>query len=257
MSVWSRPDSVRSLLAAALFCASATPALAGLEQPVDGVRYPTAGILAHREFRLQLRFGPDSELLTGVRAGLGDVVHAGVFFALQNVIDRGDIVANDHVGFEVRARALPETRFPALALGFSSQGWGIYDGGLDRYTRKSPGFYLVASKNWRWFGGDFAAHLGGNYSLETDDGDKDPDLFASVDWSIARRVSLLAEMDAAWNDNNDDGLYGNGDPYLDVGVRVGLGDALLLMLVFSDLTGSLAGVDHPARELEMVFAGFF
>jgi hypothetical protein len=253
---------VRALLAAgamgwwAALCAPGL-ALAGLEEPVDGSRLPTAGLLDHREFRVQVRTGPESSLLTGARLGIGDVIQVGVFYGAQHLLDDSDVTLNDHIGFEVRARALEEERLPALAIGFSSQGWGEFDEAAGRYQRKSPGFYLVASKNWGGVLGDLSLHAGANYSLETDDGDDAPDAFAAADWTIAGHVSLLCDVDAAWNDDRSDGRYGEGGPYVDAGVRVVLGRTLSLMLVFSDLAGHAAAGADAGRELEVVFANRF
>jgi hypothetical protein len=235
----------------------AAPAHAGFDQPVDGTRYPTAGLLEHREYRFQARVAAESSLLLGARAGFKDRVQAGVFYGAQHLIDNDDVVTNPHAGFEVRVRILAEASHPAVALGFASQGWGAYDDDLERYQRKSPGFYAVASKNWRSFLGDLSLHGAVNYSLETGDGEKAPDVFASVDWTIFGHVSLLCDVDAAWNDDQPDDRYGEGGAYVDAGLRAALGNRLSLMLVFSDLTGNLAGEEHPARELEIAFTDWF
>jgi hypothetical protein len=241
----------------ALVLGAAAPCPAGLEEPVDGSRLPTAGLLGHREFRVQGRAGPESSVLTGARLGVGDVLQLGVFYGAQHLIDDEAVTFNDRVGFEVRARVVEEDRFPALAVGFSSQGWGEFDEAAGRYERKSPGFYLVASKNWGGVLGDLSLHAGASYSLETDDGEDAPDAFAAVDWTVARRVSFLCDADAARNDDHEDGRWGEGGPYVDAGVRAVLGETLSLMLVFSDLAGSTASGGEAERELEIVFANRF
>lgn len=235
----------------------AGPARAGLDQPTEGARYPTAGLLEHREYRLQARVAGESSVLVGARLGLKNVVQFGVFYGAQHLLDSDDVTTNAHVGIETRVRLHAESSWPALAVGFSSQGWGEYDTGRERYARKSPGFYGVLSRNWHSFLGDLSLHAGVNYSLETLDGDDAPDSFAAADWTIAGHVSILCDVDAAWNDDRRDGRYGEGGPYVDAGLRAGLGKNVSLMLVFADLTGTLAGEDDPARELEIVFTDWF
>lgn len=243
---------------AAIACAAwSSAAHAGLEQPIDNARYPTAGIVAHREYRTVARAMPESCVLFGALVGLKDVVHAGVYYGVFNLVDRGEPVFFDHVGFDVRVRLASETRWPALAAGFDSQGWGPYDGNERRYERKSPGFYLVASKNWRSFAGDLTLSAGANYTMETRDDDRSPDFFAGADWFIARRVSLLLDFDAARNDNAEDGLYGEGGIYLDAGLRAILGERVSLMLVFTDLTTNLAPGNDSGREVQIVYANGF
>jgi hypothetical protein len=249
---------VKRAAALALLCALlAQPSRAGMGQPVDNVRHPTAGVIPHREYRVQVRLTPESSLQGGARLGFKDRVQVGVFYGVQHLVEKGDPTANDHIGFEVRARVLEEARWPALALGFDSQGWYQYDGGVQRYERKSPGVYAVASKNWHSFAGDLSLHLGANYSLETTDGDDAPDMFGGADWTIANAVSFLADIDMAWNDDTKDGRVGEGGVYVDVGVRVALGDHLQLMLVFSDLTKNLAPGEEIGRELEVTYLNWF
>ena len=57
-------------------------------------------------------------------------------------------------------RLIEENRSPTLALGFDSQGNGIYSATAGRYQRKSPGFYGVLSKNWGVPLGDLSLHGG-------------------------------------------------------------------------------------------------
>jgi len=242
-------------MAAGLF-ALAAPVHADLEQSIDNARYPTAGIVADREYRLVARAMPESCVLFGGRFGFKDVCHVGVFYGAFNIIDRGEPVFNDHIGFEARVRLFNETQWPALAAGFDSQGWGAYDDVLDRYERKSPGYYVVASKNWRSVLGELSLTAGVDYSLENTDDDT-PDFFAGADWFIARRLSILLDFDAAWNDNLDDGVYGEGGSYVDLGVRVLLGPHVSLMLVFSDVTGNLAPGNASGREFQVVFLDGF
>ncbi len=248
---------VAGWLAAGALVALAVDARAGLDQPIDNARYPTAGIVAHREYRALVRAMPESCAYVGGVVGLKDVAHAGVYYGAFNLIDRGDPVFFDHIGFDVRVRLAKETRWPALAAGFLSQGWGPYDPAQSRYERKSPGFYLVVSKNWHSFAGDLSLTAGVDYTMERRDQDTSPDFFAGADWFIARRVSLLFDFDAARNDNADDGLYGEGGVYVDAGVRVTLGEKVTLMLVFSDLTHNLAPGDDSGREVQLVYADTF
>ncbi len=244
-------------LAVASVAVVSAPARADLAQPINNARYPTAGIVGHREYRVGVRAMPESCALLGGLVGLKDVAHVGVFYGVFNLIDRGDPVFFDHVGFDVRLRLVEEARLPAFAVGFDSQGWGPYDGNERRYERKSPGFYLVASKNWHSFAGDLSLTAGVNYTLETRDDDRSPDFFAGADWFIGRHVSLLVDFDAARNDNAEDGLYGEGGVYVDAGLRALLGETVSLMLVFSDLTHNLAPGTDSGREVQLVYANTF
>ena len=246
----------RAARLAFLLLLAAPAARADLAQPINNARYPTAGILPHRAYRVEARLTPESSVQGGARLGLWNRVQIGAFYGVQHIVEKGDPIFNDHAGFEVRARVLEEDRWPALVVGFDSQGWYQYHPGDRRYERKSPGFFAVASKNWRSFAGDLSLHLGADYSLEREDEDA-PNLFAAADWTIARTVSLLFDAGTAWNDDTDDGRYGLGGVYLDAGVRVALGEHLQMMLVFSDLTRNLAPGSDVGREVEIVYLNGF
>jgi hypothetical protein len=249
---------VRALVAAIVLGALfASPARAGFEQPIRNARYPTAGLLAHREYDVELRITPESSAQGGVRVGVKDRLMVGAFYGVQRLFEADDADFNDHIGFDARLRLVHEDRWPAVAVGFDSQGWYTWRGEDGRYERKSLGPYLVASRNWHSFAGDLSLTAGVNYTLERAGGDNAPDFFGGIDWTIAGRVSLLGDFSTAFSDNTMDDRYGEGGLWVDAGLRVVLGHSLSLMVVFSDLTQNLAPGDDIGRELEIVYLNAF
>jgi hypothetical protein len=236
---------------------AACPARAGLDEPIYVIDSPTAGLLANGEYLAQGRIGPESSIQLGMRIGFFDVLQLGTSFGMQRVFERDDVSVNDQVGFYARVRILEELSSPALAFGFDSQGVGRYDEDLDRYERKSPGFYGVLSKNWLAVVGDISLHGGINYSLEDGDDDGGINLFAASDWMLVRGFSLLLDGNAALNDNKKDGRYGGGGVYLDGAVRLSYGENLSMMLIFRDLTGNFEPDKHVAREFELALVNSF
>ena len=229
---------------------------AQIAQPIYAIDKPTAGILPHGMYLLRARTGPESSFLTGLRVGFGDILHFGVSFGMQRVFERGDPTFNDHVGFQVRARLIPETAVPALAAGFDSQGLGVYHEGAERYDRKSPGVYVILSKNYTLVAGDLSLHGGVSWSTERRD-DDDPNVFAGADLTVLQRLSFLLDADAALNDNTDDGAFGRGGIYLDAGIRLYYGESIVMTLVFRDLSGNFAATQSVGREFELAFVEFF
>ena len=122
---------------------------------------------------------------------------------------------------------------PAITLGFDSQGKGKYDDVLDRYQIKSPGFFAAASKNFEFLG-YLSLHGVINYSLEREDGDKDLDLQIGAEKTLGSRFSLIAEYDFAVNDNTGNSL-GDGNGYLNMGVRWSVGEGFTVGLNLRDL----------------------
>ena len=243
-------------IAAVLFISWAPGASAGLAEPIYVVDSPTAGLLGDGEYMIQGRVGPESSIHLGLRIGFMNRIHMGASFGMQRVFERDEISVNDRVGFQVRVRLLEEFAAPALAVGFNSQGVGVYDEGLERYERKSRGFYAVASKNSAIAVGQLSVHFGVNYSTETED-EEGVNAFAAVDWEIFEGFALVMDADAARNDSNEDGRYGGGGVYLDGAVRITYGENLSMMLIFRDLSGNLETNNRVGREFEINFVRMF
>jgi hypothetical protein len=242
----------------AVLAAGGWPGRAGAElaEPLYAVDHPTAGLLRNGQYHFQGRLGPASSFLGGLRLGFRDVLQIGVSFGMQNVFERGDVELNDHIGFRLRLRLLEEAETPAVAAGFDSQGQGYYHEQLERYDRKSPGFYLVFSRNYLLAVGFLSLHGGVNYSLERRD-DDDPDLFLTAEWSPVEAFSIVLDTDAALNDNTEGDGFGGGGIYVDVGLRLSYGDKLSMMLIFRDVTENFEGTSGVGREFELAFVDAF
>jgi hypothetical protein len=235
----------------------AAVAQAGMAEPIYMVESPTAGLLSHGEYHIQGRIGPESSVLLAFRVGIKNRVYLGTSFGMQNLFSYEQVEFNDRPGFLFRVRLLDEDdRRPGLALGFDSQGTGAWNEDLERYDRKSKGFYAVLSRNWKIPVGYFSLHAGLNYSLENEDEDH-IDGFAAFDWEAVAGLDFILDLDGAFNDNLDDGQYGGGGVYLDGAIRVTYGENLQLMLIFKDLTENYTPERRIGREFEIAFVDFF
>jgi len=233
-----------------------TNAHAGLQEPVYVIDAPTAGILGHGEYLVQTRIGPESSFLSSLRLGIRDVANVGISFGMQRVFERADITVNDQVGFQLQLRLIPETTVPAVAVGFNNQGVGRYDETLDRYERKSKGFYLVVSKNWQLLVGQMSLHGGLNYSMERED-QESVNAFAAAEFEVTPGLSLVGDVDGALDDKLDSLNYGGGGIYVDMGIRVHYGENLSMMLLFRDLSGNYKLSNRVGREFEIAFVDLF
>jgi hypothetical protein len=231
-------------------------ARAQLTQPLYVIDKPTAGILPSGSYLLRGRAGPESSFLVGVSVGFREVVQIGASFGVQNVFEHGNPVVNDYPGFQARLRLIEESeRVPALALGFDSQGFGIYHEKLERYDRKSLGFYGVASKNYALLFGELSVHGGMSWSIENKD-DDDPNVFAAVDWTWFEHLSFLLDVDAALNDNEATS-FGKGGVYVDAGVRWLFGQSVAVTVAFRDLTKNFGPMPGVSREIEIAWLKSF
>jgi hypothetical protein len=220
--------------------------------PIYVIDNPTAGLLENGEYIINGRIGPESSIILGVRIGFRGIFHVGTSFGMQNVFDRGDVDVNEKVGFQFRLRILEEYVAPALAIGFNNQGTGFYHEEVERYDRKSLGFYVVLSKNYLLRVGQLSFHGGANYSTEDKD-DNDPNIFLSSDWRLADIFSILIDVDTAMNDNASGSPFSKGGIYLDMALRIDYGQHLSLMLAFRDLTGNYRPKQGVGREFEIAF----
>jgi len=190
---------------------------------------PTAGILQKGFVGVTLDVLPQGGVVSKIEVGAFENFSFGISFGGTNVIGTGSVQWYQLPGVNVRARILDETEgLPALTLGFDSQGKGEYFKDLHRYEIKSPGFYVAAAKNFDFFG-YLSVHGVLNYSLERKDGDKDLDFWVGVEKTVGKKFSLIAEYDFATNDNTANAI-GNGNGYLNFGVRWSVGEGFTVGL---------------------------
>ena len=195
---------------------------------------PTAGVLSKGFAGISLDVMPFGVVISKIEVGVFDGFSFGISYGGSNIIGTGAINWYKLPAINIRARLIDESEaFPAFALGFDSQGKGIYDKDLERYQIKSPGFFATASKNFIFFG-YLSIHGIVNYSLERQDGDKDLNLGVGFEKTISEKVSLVVEYDFAVNDNTGASL-GKGNGYMNLGLRWSVGEGLTLGIDLRDL----------------------
>ena len=199
------------------------------------VDMPTAGMLEKGDFALDLDFYQEGGLLFGFSVGILDRISLGLSYGGTNLIGTGDPVMNSVPGASIRVRAIEEGLvFPAIVLGFDSQGRDGYIKELSRYTIKSPGLFAVASKNYSLLG-FLSIHGGVNYSFERADEDRDFNVFVGADKSLGGFLSLVLEYNLGANDSNGRAL-GKGRGYLNTAIKCSIGGGLTLGVCLKDLT---------------------
>jgi hypothetical protein len=219
---------------------------------------PTAGIVPHGGYVIHGSIGPSSSLLFGVKIGFHDRLMLGTSFGLQNFVGRGEIEVNDKPGFEVRLRVIEEEIIgPALALGIDTQGEDIYLDNLERYERKSKGFYAVVSRNYRLIR-DFSLHGGANYSLERED-EEGVNFFAGATLELIPGFYILLDYNAAIDDDDADNPEARtrGRGYLDAGFRFDYRENLRIKLNFKDLLDNYIPESGIARSFELFYVNYF
>jgi len=217
---------------------------------------PTAGLLKRGAFSFESNFFQDGGVMFGLYAGALDRLTFGVSYGGVGIIGKGKVNMQKLPGVMVKYRLFDETEaMPAIAFGFDSQGKETYIDSLERFTIKSRGIFIAASKNYSFLG-FLSFHGGVNWSMEKKDGDKDMDVFVGVEKSIGQELSLLAEYDFAFNDNHGN-AYGRGNGYLNAGLRWSLASGLTLGFDLKNIVKNQNNVTFANRTLKVEYVRTF
>ncbi|MCF8241871.1 MAG: YjbH domain-containing protein [Melioribacteraceae bacterium] len=198
------------------------------------VDMPTAGILEKGYVGVSTDILPAGVVISKIEVGVFDNFSFGISYGGVNIIGSGPVDWYKLPGVNLRARIFDETQtYPAITVGFDSQGKGLYFDSNNRFEIKSPGFFAAVSKNYEFLG-YLSIHGIVNYSLEREDGDKDLNLQAGLEKTIGGVVSIVAEYDFAVNDNTSISI-GDGNGYLNMGLRWSAGEGFTIGVDLRDM----------------------
>ena len=249
-----RPSAAFCIFLVIAFSLTSAPLHAqGDLQPRWLIDSPTAGLLPRRSLAVDFRFYEQNGILVQVEVGVLSRAGLGISFGGQHLVGRQGVEWNPGVEFTGRLRLIEEGyRFPALAVGYQSQGYGSYDDDLKRYAAKSKGFYAVMSKNFGSSYGDIGLHGGLNRSFENKDGDNDLSGFIGIEKLFGRMIMILMEYDFALNDNEGNSL-GSGRGLFNLGTRWNLSSQLALEFDIKNIFQNGRQSPRPDRELRLVY----
>ncbi len=227
-----------------------------LVEPISLIDTPTAGTLLRSSFKAEIRAYANGGLLGGIDAGITDRLMFGISYGGTNLIGEGKIDWNPQPGVNIRYRLFEEDlTIPALVLGYDSQGYGAFVDSTKRYSEKSRGVFVSASKNFAFLG-TFGVHGGVNYSFENNDGDKDLNLFLGFDKSINPELLIVGEYDFALNDNDGQAL-GAGNGYLNLGIKWIFAGKMNIDFFLKNLLENKNNHPHMSREIRISYVEIF
>lgn len=224
------------------------------------VDVPTAGTLPRAYYNIGFRFYPDGGALGNTDIGLSNRFMLGISFGAEDIISNRDPNWNPRIEFSLKLRLIDELEyFPAVAVGFSSQGFGAWNDDLDRYTFKSRGFYAVASRSFYFYQWTSGWHAGINYSLENDeDEETDMNFFIGFDATFKYNLALLAEWDAGLNDDRSTyDFAGKGRGYLNISIKWLFAKDLELEALLKDLFLNRREADTFTRGIRLTYIDRF
>lgn len=184
---------------------------AGYKAPYESreiLDMPTAGVLPLNTYSIKTKLYGYGGIMAESNFCFLKNLMVGMSFGANNIIGTSDIEFQKMPGFYLKYRITDETlKFPAIAVGFNSQGNGKWKKGDNRFENMSPGFYLVTSKNFNWNLGDIAATLGVNYSFEPDKNNNKINIYCGFEQTLGKYFSVCGELnlnlnDAASNNNS-------------------------------------------------------
>ena len=191
-------------------------------QPRQLVEAPTAGLLPSRGLGLDLRFYGSDGILGRVSVGLFNRIMAGVSFGGSDLLGNEAMDLNPRIEFSGRVRVIEEGyTIPALAVGYTSQGYGMFDDALNRYNPPSPrGFMSLPAKISSCFWGTRVSTLAQTEVLKMAMAMRIFSGYVGLDAGIGKYVVMLAEYDFGLNDNADNSL-GSGKGFFQTRVSDG------------------------------------
>jgi len=223
-------------------------------QPRMMIDAPTAWTLPRGAFDFVTRVYPEGGVLGEVAIGLSNHFMIGISYGADRIISEREAIRNPRLELNVKLKLVDEQYyFPAIAVGFASQGYGSWDNELDRYTYKSKGFYAVITRSLYFYKWSLGGHAGINYSLRNDDNDDDPSFFVGIDSRFSQNFALVMEYDLALNDNKSAQRYGRGRGYLNMGLKWIYSENLELEAILKNLLNNRRGVGSFSRGIRITY----
>jgi len=162
---------------------------------------PDIDVLGHGIYSVQMRFGPEGEILGFGTIGLWDRICGGMSYGASNLIGAGNPEFYKQIGIQFRILVIEEGLLnPTLILGFDNQGYGPFDDETKRYKIMSKGIYSQLGKNFEYPGLTFCPSIGINYSFE-DEGRLD--IFGGVKFELGNTFRFLTEYTPNFMDQQD------------------------------------------------------
>ncbi|PWB73529.1 hypothetical protein C3F09_05150 [candidate division GN15 bacterium] len=221
---------------------------------------PTAGTLPRGYFGIGFRFYSYGGAIAYTDIGISNRFLLGVSFGADSTIGAVEPRWNPDMEFNVKFRLVDELEyFPAVSIGFNSQGDGHYSREYKRYAYKSKGFYAVASRSFYFYKWTSGWHGGINYSTENDrDKNGNISLFVGFDATFNYDLAYLMEYDFALNDNKGAVAYsGRGRGYLNASLKWLFTDNLEMELILKDLLVNRRESKMFSREVRFQYIDHF
>lgn len=231
------------------------------------VDMPTAGTLPRGYYNIGFRNYSGGGAIAYTDIGLSNRLSIGIAYGGDQILSNANPTWNPGIEFNLKFRIVDELEyFPAIAIGFGSQGSGSYNRDFARYTFKSRGFYAVASRSFYFYQWTAGWHFGINYSQENEiDKEDDINIFGGFDATFKYNLALIAEYDLALNDDRSTlpdnvtpyAFGGKGRGYFNFGLKWLFTDNLELEAIAKDMFLNRREAEAISREIRINYIDSF
>ena len=220
------------------------------------VDMPSAGILDKSKYAVYSSAFGNGGVLLQCEAAPFSYFNIGLSYSGINIIGSNDIKWQNLPGIHLKFRILNESlTIPAIALGLNSQGKGNYYWDEKRFETMSPGIFISASKNYKWWLGTVAIHSGINYSFEPLPKDRLPNLYLRFEQSLGSYLSLNSEYNCNIDETTISFMKNKG--LLNTALRWSLSKGVTIELQARDLLEHIRNNNAINRVFYLEYIGSF
>lgn len=224
-------------------------------EPRRIVDMPTAGVIPKGHFEANSFLMQSGGLMAEFLAAPFKNFTVGISFGGQDVIGVSSPKFQEYPGVQAKYRIIDETtEFPAIAVGYNSQGMGLYSEKENRYQTLSPGGYLAVSKSFLSPIGLSFVHAGVNYSFEPKADHRSVNFYLGAEQTIFSRISVGTELNLNL-ENNSAFLENNG--LLNFQFKWAASEDLTVMLMFRDAFANFRASESLVRFLRFEYINRF
>lgn len=207
---------------------------------------------------VELRFAGGGGVLGDITLGLFSRLWMGIAYGGEGIIGYQKPRWNPLPGVHMNFRLLNESSLlPALAFGFTNQGYGRWLEEVERYQYRARGFYLTLAKSFATpLGGEWAWYIGASRNT-TEEPRKGVDLFAALSLKPIPLLEMVGEFSGGLNERNDPHSISLNKGYLNAAIRLYPGSRFAIDLILHDITSNLTsevrGGESIGRELRVSY----
>lgn len=193
---------------------------------------PNAGIQPQHHISFDTEVFDNGGLLFKSSYSPYSFLNFGLSYGGAQIIGQESVKFQNIPGIHLKLRPINETiYYPAIAIGFDSQGKGVFFDNDNRYEYLPPHIFIALSKNFLWNLGNLALHFGTNYNFELKKDNRNINYYMGIEQSIGNNNAFVLE----YNFGNYKDSYMQNRGLFNFAYRVSLHKGVTIELKLRDL----------------------